>query len=112
MDPINGDEADQENRALVADVPIDAVWLRLRQVGSVKLAEATLVERARRAGGPVDPGVVRMKAEGLAYAIRNAVDYYRFAQHSVSQRVLNLYYGTMAFAAAEMLAKPLPSRPS
>jgi hypothetical protein len=47
------------------------------------------------------------KAEGVAFALRNATDYFSASQtRNVSQRVLNLYYDTMAFAFAEMLASP------
>lgn len=99
-------EADQENRVLLADAPIEAVWLRLRQLTSVRLAEMMLADRARRGGYSFDPPVARTKAQGLAYAIRNAADYFRVGSPNVSQRVLNLYYGAMAFAQAEMLAHP------
>lgn len=97
-------EPDQEHRVLLADTPIEAVWLRLRQLTSVRLAETMLADRARRGGYSLDAPLAQTKAAGLAYAVRNASDYFRAGQQNTSQRVLNLYYGTMAFAQAEMLA--------
>jgi hypothetical protein len=65
------------------------------------------VERAKQAGVALEEGVVKSKAEGLAYALRNASDYYQARDvRNVSQRVVNLYYGSMSFAFAEMLASP------
>ncbi|PMX32774.1 hypothetical protein C1Y20_33780, partial [Pseudomonas sp. FW301-21B01] len=60
-----------------------------------------------RAGLELDSNTIKSKADGLAYALRNASDYFQASDHrNVSQRVLNLYYGTLAFAFAEMLALP------
>ncbi|MBK7539152.1 MAG: hypothetical protein IPI49_28055 [Myxococcales bacterium] len=63
--------------------------------------------RAANEGVSLDEEVMRTKAEGLAFSLRNASDYFKTrAGQNVSQRVLNLYYGSMAFAFAEMLAAP------
>jgi hypothetical protein len=96
-----------KHRTLLAEAPIDAIWLRLRQLESVTLARKLVETRAHDASIELNAPAIAAKAEGLAYALRNAVDYYRGQQHTnVSQRVLNLYYGTLAFAFAEMLADP------
>jgi len=96
-----------QSRTLLSDQPIDAVWLRLRQFQSVTLAKRLVVERARSDGIELDDAVIKTKAEGLAYALRNATDYYQAREvRNVSQRVLNLYYGSLSFAFAEMLALP------
>jgi hypothetical protein len=95
------------SRTLLSDQPIDAVWLRLRQFQSITLAKRLITERARSDGIELDEATVKSKAEGLAYALRNAADYYQAREvRNVSQRVLNLYYGSLAFAFAEMLALP------
>lgn len=94
-------------RMLVSEQPIDSIWLRLRQLQSVTLAKRLIEDRALRAGLELDSNTIKSKADGLAYALRNASDYFQASDHrNVSQRVLNLYYGTLAFAFAEMLALP------
>lgn len=96
-----------KHRLLLSEEPIEAIWLRLRQLTSMTLARKLVTTRAVNEGVPLDDAVVRAKAEGLAYSLRNASDYFRTRDgQNVSQRVLNLYYGSMAFAFAEMLAAP------
>ncbi|WP_460233085.1 YaaC family protein [Agrobacterium radiobacter] len=93
-------------RLLLSETPIEAIWLRLRQFQSVSLAEKLVKDRAARSGLSLGEEV-KTKAEGLAFSLRNAADYYKAdAARTVSQRILNLYYGTMSFSFAEMLAAP------
>jgi hypothetical protein len=103
----NEDELSASHRLLLSETPIDAIWLRLRQFHSVTLATKLIKERAKRGSVSISADVIRAKAEGVAYALRNATDYFNSEQtRNVSQRILNLYYGGMAFAFAEMLASP------
>jgi hypothetical protein len=96
-----------KHRTLLSEEPIEAIWLRLRQLTSVSLARRVVATRAANDGVALDEDVVRTKAEGLAYSLRNASDYFKSRDgQNVCQRVLNLYYGSMAFAFAEMLAAP------
>jgi hypothetical protein len=92
---------------LLSETPVEAIWLRIRQLQSVTLARKLIEKRALASGQQLEPAIVNSKAEGLAYALRNASDYFQVQQgRNVSQRVLNLYYGSLAFASAEMLATP------
>jgi hypothetical protein len=94
-------------RLLLSETPIDAIWLRLRQFHSVRLAQTMIADRAARAGAALSVEELSGKAEGVAFALRNATDYFTAPQtRNVSQRILNLYYGSMAFVFAEMLASP------
>jgi YaaC-like protein len=94
-------------RLLLADEPIEAIWLRLRQLQSVTLARKMIEARARAEQTELDADSLQSKAQGVAYALRNASDYFQAKDgQSFSQRVLNLYYGSVAFAFAEMLATP------
>ena len=94
-------------RVLLSEAPIEAIWLRIRQLHSVKLAERQIAENVSREKSALDNATLRSKAEGVAYALRNATDYFSDPNaRNVSQRILNLYYGSMAFAFAEMLAAP------
>lgn len=96
-----------KHRTLLSEEPVEAIWLRLRQLTSVTLARKLVATRAADEGIPLDGDVVRTKAEGLAFSLRNATEYFKTRDgQNVSQRVLNLYYGSMAFAFSEMLASP------
>ena len=96
-----------KHRTLLSEEPIEAIWLRLRQLTSVALARKLVGTRATNEGVALADEVIRTKAEGLAFSLRNANDYFRMRDgQNVSQRVLNLYYGSMSFAFAEMLAAP------
>jgi hypothetical protein len=55
----------------------------------------------------LDADSLQSKAQGVAYALRNASDYFQAKDgQPFSQQVLNLYYGSLSFAFAEMLAAP------
>ncbi len=96
-----------KHRTLLSETPIDAIWLRLRQLSSVTLARKLVSARAREAGAAFDSDALDTKAQGVAFALRNAIDYFQLRDsQNVSQRVLNLYYGSLSFAFAEMLAAP------
>lgn len=97
----------REYELIQSEAPLEQIWSRLNHFGSVTLAERLVSNRAEREGAKLSSEVIKSKASGLAYAIRNASDYYRrMPGQNVSQRVLNLYYGTLAFAFADMLASP------
>lgn len=94
-------------RRLVSESPIDSIWSRLARLQSTKLARKAIVERAEAEGIGLEGQAATLKGDGVSYAIRNASDYFTLKNTSnVSQRVLNLYYGCVSFAFAEMLAAP------
>lgn len=63
--------------------------------------------RAVEFGVELDEKTIETKAEGVAYAMRNALDYCSaLPNERLNKRVLSLYYGAIAFAFAEMLANP------
>ena len=93
---------------VTAEAPVEQIWLLLRQLASQTLAARLLAQRYSRA--PVvdlADDIVRGKAAGIAFSVRNAFDYIRAEGHQpLTRRILNLYYGAMALASAEMLASP------
>ncbi len=92
---------------LLSENPGDAIWLRLKQLHSLSLARKRIEKRLRKAAVELAPEVVDAKAQGVTFALRNATDYYQSAGvTNISQRVLNLYYGTLSFAIAEVMASP------
>lgn len=106
-DPVEEKDSAASYRVLLSETPIEAIWLRLRQFQSVRIAAKQIRQAAASRKIEIDDATLNSKAEGVAFALRNASDYYSASQtRNVSQRILNLYYGTMAFAFAEILARP------
>lgn len=94
-------------RRIREENPLDGILNRLQQFTSVSLAQKLVERRARVVGVELMPACVASKAEGIAYSMRNALDYVTFAPgDKLNKRILGLYYGTIAFAFAEMLASP------
>jgi hypothetical protein len=94
-------------RRLLSETPIDAIWSRLARLRSATLARKAVAHRAAAEGSYLLEAVAASKGDGVAYAIRSATDYFALKNvGNVSQRVLNLYYGCLSFAFAEMLAAP------
>ena len=92
---------------LTAENPIDAIFSRLEQFTSIHLAARLVKRRSTIEGIPLSNQMVDHKATGVAYSMRSALDYFGSTpSDKLNKRVLSLYYGTMAFAQAEMLAAP------
>jgi hypothetical protein len=94
-------------KRLVAESPLQSVLSRLEQFRSSNLAEKVVTRRAAVAGESLTPDQTKTKGLGIAYLMRNALDY-AFASQTdqLNKRVVSLYYGSMALAQAEMLAAP------
>ena len=94
-------------KRLTAENPIDTVVARLEQFTSIHLASRLVLRRSTIEGIPLTSETVNHKATGVAYSMRSALDYFGSTpSDKLNKRVLSLYYGTMAFAQAEMLAAP------
>ena len=92
-------------RRLTAENPLEAVIARLQQFTSVKLASKLVERRAAAEGIPILRKTITDKATGIAYSMRSALDYVvSTSSDKLNRRVISLYYGTIAFAQAEMLA--------
>lgn len=108
LDPdISLDVEDSKYNRIQSENPIQGVWIHLRQLESVTLAKKNISRRAKSEKVSLTDEALSSKSEGLAFALRNASDYFKFAEGSnISQRIINLYYGTLSFAFAEMLSSP------
>lgn len=94
-------------RRIREENPLEGILNRLQQFTSVSLAQKLVERRAQSSGIELVSERVASKAEGIAYAMRNALDYFTFAPgDKLNKRILGLYYGAIAFAFAEMLASP------
>jgi hypothetical protein len=93
---------------LLSEIPIDAVWSRLGRLKSATLSRKAVTNRADVAGRSLGADAAISKGDGVAYAVRNAADYFAFDGRAgnLSQRVLNLYYGSLSFVLAEILSAP------
>ena len=94
-------------RRLTAENPLETVITHLQQYTSVNLAAKLVERRAAIEGIAISRETITSKATGIAYSMRSALDYVAStSSDKLNRRVLSLYYGTMAFAQAEMLASP------
>ena len=94
-------------RRLTAENPLEAIITRLQQFASASLAAKLVERRAATEHITLSPEKINKKATGIAYSMRSALDYFEStSSDNLNRRVLSLYYGTMAFAQAEMLASP------
>lgn len=101
------DDAVDSRGIIKSENPNAAVWLRLGRLQSVKLAAKAIAAHGQTSDVNLSSDVVEKKAAGVAFAVRNAADYYKSSDgRNLSQRILNLYYGTLSFAIAEMIARP------
>ncbi len=106
---IEDDEPTERPRfnRIQSENPLHTVWIHLRQLESVTLAKRNIARRSKADSLELSDTAITTKGEGVAFALRNASDYFRSAEgRNMNQRILNLYYGTLAFAFAEMLASP------
>lgn len=94
-------------RRIKDENPLDGILARLQQFTSVSLACKLVERRAGNANIDLAPEHIDSKAAGVAYSMRNALDYITFLPgDKLNKRILGLYYGVIAFAFAEMLASP------
>ncbi|MGA3028918.1 MAG: hypothetical protein ABSF98_29615 [Bryobacteraceae bacterium] len=93
-------------RHITGETPLAGIWSRLDQFTSKTLAEKLIRRRATDESFTLTTDIEK-KAEGVAFALRNASDYFRGVPYeSLNKRILSLYYGVLALALAEMLASP------
>jgi len=93
---------------LMSENPLDAVLARLQQFTSPTLARKLVERRAEAESKSLSIETICSKANGIAYAMRGALDYIvPMPRDAFNRRIVGLYYGAMALAQAEMLASTL-----
>ena len=86
---------------LVAENASEQVWMMLKSLKSTEICKKFLNTRYPEQ----DENSINEKAEGISYLVQNACDYFDNAiNQNFTQRLLNLYYGTLSFVEAEILA--------
>ncbi len=94
-------------RHIKAENPLVSIWARLDQFSSTHLAEKLIRRRAQEQNIVLGPDAIKTKGEGLAFALRNASDYFKSAQQeSLNRKIISLYYGVLALSSSEILASP------
>ena len=105
--PVNLDVKKSLSRRISDENPLNGVLSRLQQFTSVSLARKLVERRACSENIVLAPERIASKAAGVAYSMRNALDYVTFlGEDKLNKQILGLYYGVIAFAFAEMLASP------
>lgn len=91
----------QEQIRIVDENPLEQIYSHLRALTSLRVS----MNAIKNHGGEIDETTIVTKAEGVAQLVQNAMDFYNSAAtENLTQRLLNLYYGSFAFMQAEILA--------
>ena len=86
-----------------SEAPIEQIWQYLKLFSNKALAKKVIEERQLIDAIPGDE--LDSKAEGLAFCMQNAYDYFHLTKNQkLSHRIINLYYGMVSFASAEIIA--------
>lgn len=87
--------------------PQTAILNWIEQYRSIYLCKKLIKRRAEDEGFEISAQKIESKAQGVAYSIQNALEYFLNSNSfSLNQRILSLYYGAMSFASAEMISAP------
>jgi len=104
---LRNEECDEKNLiVIVEENPIEQIYSQLRALTSKTVALRAVEFHAKKQEVVMEEDVKKKKAEGVSYLVQNAIDYFDSAStENMTQRMLNLYYGTIALMEAEMLIK-------
>lgn len=85
---------------LTAENPSEQYWMLIKTLKSSEVCKRFLTERYP----DLSSEVIKSKSEGVAFLMQNSCDYFDSAQtQNPTQRLLNLYYGTLALIEADIL---------
>lgn len=98
------EECVQHNITIIEENPLEQIYTQLRALTSQTVARKSVEFHAEKLHTVLTEETIERKAQGVSYLVQNAIDYYDSAStENMTQRMLNLYYGTIAFMEAEML---------
>jgi hypothetical protein len=87
------------------DNPIRHIWTRLALLSSIAGAKNFLRRRAAQHGHQCEDSILDKKAQGLAFGIRSAQDYFSIpVSGSLTSACLAYYYGTFSLLKCLLLA--------
>lgn len=100
----NGTELKPDTIRIIEENPLQQIYTHLHSLTSKTVVKQVVKRHAKKEGIILDTDVIDAKAEGVTYLVQNAIDYYdQVSSENMTQRLLNLYYGTIALMEAEML---------
>lgn len=100
----NNNKREREIINIIEENPLQQIYTHLQSLTSNIVAKQAVKYHAKYKNYQFSHDVIESKAEGVSYLIQNAIDYYdNAATGNITQRMLNLYYGTIALMEAEML---------
>ena len=80
---------------IIEENPLEQIYTQLRALTSHTVARKSVEQHAQRLQMNLSEEVIGCKAQGVSYLVQNAIDYYDSAStENMTQRMLNLYYGT------------------
>jgi hypothetical protein len=91
---------------IVSDSPIEGIWTQLSLWESQTLASKLIRSKTENQNAIISGETVERKAASLAYCLRNAREYLRRTQVTITPRVVANYYGCMWLASAILVANP------
>lgn len=95
---------DGEHIYIIEENPMEQIYTQLRALTSREVAEKSVERYDSILHTELSEEDIKLKAEGVSYLVQNAIDYFDNAStENLIQRMLNLYYGTLALMEAEML---------
>lgn len=101
---IDEPEKEPDTIRIIEENPLQQIYTQLQSLTSRSVAKQAVLCHASNEGIELPEDVINAKAEGVSYLVQNAIDYYdNAAMGNITQRLLNLYYGTIALMEAEML---------
>lgn len=94
----------QNHINIIEENPLQQIYTQLESLTSRSVARQAVMYHSAGDKTIIGGDIVSAKAEGISYLVQNAIDYYdRASTNNMTQRLLNLYYGTVALMEAEML---------
>lgn len=86
---------------LQAENASEQVWMMIKALKSVEVCNKYLMKKYTN----VNESELKERAQGIAFLIQNACDYFdKSSSTNFTQHLLNLYYGSLSFVEAELLA--------
>lgn len=94
----------EETIRIIEENPLEQIYTHLRALTSKNVAYKAIERHNNKKHTDISNDIMESKAIGISHLVQNAIDYYSSAStENMTQRMLNLYYGTIALMEAEML---------
>lgn len=99
-EPCSGQVDIPSQMYFVAENPSEQCWMLIKSLRSIDVCKRIITNRFK----DLPEEVIKEKATGIAFSIQNACDYFDIApSQNTTQRMLSLYYGSLAFIEADIL---------